>query len=216
MDNSPIHSDDDVLTRVEQLIEPQWRTWRSLWLFFLDRNQTQLPVVTPIDDVPEDPEPELVGRLCWIISEVLGDVEPGGSVVITLTRPGPAAPDELDLVWRDRLRDGAATHGVRIRMTCLATPHGVLSLAAGLGRQHQAAAEAAQAAYDGSGSEARPASADSTDARPARIPGSAMSPSYRSAVTPPGASAWAVRSAAVFPDSPRVLPEISKMRMLLG
>jgi hypothetical protein len=132
--NSPIRTDDEILARVEQLIEPRWRTLRSLWLFFLDRNQTQLPVVTPIDDVPDDPEPELVERLCWIISEVLSEAEPEGSVVITLTRPGPAAAEQLDLVWRDRLKDGAATHGVRIRMTCLATPDGVLPLAGLRGR----------------------------------------------------------------------------------
>lgn len=128
--SSPIRTDDEVLARVEHLIEPQWRTWRSLWLFFLDRNQTQMPVVTPIDDVPEDPEPEMVTRLCWIISEVLSDAEPEGSVVVTLTRPGPATPGEQDLVWRDRLRDGAARQGVRLRMTCLATPDAVLPLAA--------------------------------------------------------------------------------------
>jgi hypothetical protein len=100
----------------------------SLWLFFLDRDDVQSPVIVPVEDVPDDPEPELVGNLCWIIAEVLGDTEPEGSVVITRTRPGRAEPDVHDRIWHGRLRDGAATHSARIRMMCLATPEGVLPL----------------------------------------------------------------------------------------
>lgn len=131
---APVHTEDDVLRRVDQLIEPDMRRRQSLWLFFLDRNQQQLPVVVPIDDVPDDPDPELVGNLCFIVSEVLGDSEPQGSVVFVLTRPGPVMPEEPDRTWRDRLRDAAAEHGARIRMMCLATPEGVVPLALGLSR----------------------------------------------------------------------------------
>jgi hypothetical protein len=122
----PVHTDPEVRKRVEQLIEPGVRLRHSLWLFFLDGNDVQLPVIVPIDDVPDDPDPELVGNLCWIIAEVLGDNE--GSVVITLTRPGPAVTDGPDRVWHDRLRDAAAAHSARIRMMCLATPDGVVPL----------------------------------------------------------------------------------------
>jgi hypothetical protein len=128
---APLRTEADVLRRIEQLIEPDARRRQSLWLFFLDRNQQQLPVVVPIDDVPDDPEPELVGNLCYIVSEVLGESEPEGSVVFVLTRPGLVTPDDTDRTWRDRLRDAAAEHGARIRMMCLATPDGVVALASG-------------------------------------------------------------------------------------
>jgi hypothetical protein len=49
-------------------------------------------------------------------------------VVFTLTRPGTAAPDGFDRIWHDRLREAAAAHHARVRMTCLATPEGVLAL----------------------------------------------------------------------------------------
>jgi hypothetical protein len=127
---APLHTDADVLRRVDQLIEPDARLRQTLWLFFLDRNQQQLPVVVPIDDVPDDPDPELVGSLCFIIAEVLGDAEPKGSVVLVLTRPGAAAPGYADRTWRDRLKDAADEHGARIRMMCLATPDGVVPLTA--------------------------------------------------------------------------------------
>lgn len=127
---APLHTDADVLRRVDQLIEPDARLRQTLWLFFLDRNQQQLPVVVPIDDVPDDPDPELVGSLCFIIAEVLGDAEPEGSVVLVLTRPGAVTPGHADRTWRDRLKDAAAEHGARIRMICLATPDGAVPLTA--------------------------------------------------------------------------------------
>ena len=136
---APVQTEDDVLRRVGQLIEPDMRLRQSLWLFFFDRNQQQLPVVVPIDDVPDDPDPELVGNLCFIVSEVLGDSEPQGSVVFVLTRPGPVMPEEPDLTWRDRLREAAAEHGAPVRMLCLATPEGVVPLALGLSRREPSA-----------------------------------------------------------------------------
>ncbi len=128
---SPVHTDGDVLSRVERLIDPAYRVRQSLWLFFLDRNQAPLPVIVPVEDVPDDPEPELVGNLCWIIAEVLAGNEPEGSAVITLTRSGPAMAGPADWIWHGRLRDAATAHGARIRMICLATPDGVVPLADG-------------------------------------------------------------------------------------
>jgi hypothetical protein len=127
-DGDPIRTDAEVLHRIGQLIDPAARMQQGLWLFFLDRHARQMPVVVPIDDVPDDPEPELVGNLCWIIAEVLGDAEPEGSVVIALTRAGVAQAEGADLRWHEHLLDAAAVHGVRLRMICLATPDGILSL----------------------------------------------------------------------------------------
>lgn len=127
---SPLRTDADVLARIAQLIAPADRERRSLWLFFLDRDQAQLPVVMPIADVPDDPDPELVGNLCWTIAEALGKGGPASSVVIALTHPGPASPGAADRAWHSRLRDGAAAHDAHVRMMCLATPEGVAPLSA--------------------------------------------------------------------------------------
>jgi hypothetical protein len=128
---TPVHTDSDVLYRVEQLIGVTYRFRQSLWLFFLDGNQAPLPVIVPVEDVPDDPDPELVGNFCWIIAEVLAGYDPEGSAVLTLTRPGRAVPGRGDRIWHDRLRDAATAHGARIRMMCLATPDGVVPLAGG-------------------------------------------------------------------------------------
>jgi hypothetical protein len=121
-------TDEDILSAIGQLIPPGSRDWQSLVLFFLDGDRT-LPVVVPIDDVPEDPEPAVLENLCWILSQVLGEHEPDASVVIMLTRPGTAEPDSTDLIWRKRVAEAAAGRGVRVRLMCLATPGGLRALA---------------------------------------------------------------------------------------
>jgi hypothetical protein len=127
--DEPLRTDDEILDRIGQLIQPEARQWRSLVLFFLDGEARTLPVVVPVDDVPEDPEPAVVENLVWILSQVLREQEPGASVVMMLTRPGPPEPDSTDLIWRDRLAKAAAGRGVTVRLLCLATPGGLLTLA---------------------------------------------------------------------------------------
>jgi hypothetical protein len=124
----PVRTDAEILERIGQLIQPSAREWQSLVLFFLDGDARTLPVVVPIDDVPEDPEPAVIENLCWILSQVLSEQEPDSSVVIMLTRPGAAEPDSTDLTWRDRMRDAASRQGARVRLVCLATPGGLVAL----------------------------------------------------------------------------------------
>jgi hypothetical protein len=128
--DDPLRTDKEILDRIGQLIQPEARQWRSLVLFFLDGDARALPVVVPIDDVPEDPDPAVIKNLCWILSQVLDEQVPGASVVIMLTRPGAAEPDSTDLLWGDRLASAASGQGVQVRLLCLATPAGLLALTA--------------------------------------------------------------------------------------
>lgn len=126
--DDPLRTDEDILRQVGRLIPPQSRDWRSMVLFFLDGDSRTLPVVIPVDDMPEDPEPALIENLCWILAQVLGEQGPDASVVIMLTRPGAGEPDSADLTWRDRLGDAAARQGVTVRMICLATPDRLVAM----------------------------------------------------------------------------------------
>ena len=127
---SPLSTEADILSRVGQIISIDDRRQRGLWVFFLDRNDIQMPVVVPIDDVPAHPDLPLVGNVCWIVSRVLAEHEPEGSAVIALSRPGTSDIGEVDRYWYRSLRAGAREHGTAIRMLCLATPDGVRELAA--------------------------------------------------------------------------------------
>jgi hypothetical protein len=124
----PVRTDAEVLARIAWIIDAEAAATRRLWLFFLDHNGIQSSVLVPIDDIPEFPDSQLVGNVCYIVSQVMSDDEPGGSAVITLSRPGPAVVSEMDLNWLRALRRGAKKHQSSIRMFCLATPDGVLEL----------------------------------------------------------------------------------------
>ncbi len=99
-----------------------------MWLLFLSPDGVQLPVVVPIDDVPERPGPLLVGNLCGVIADVLADAAPGGSAVVTLTRPGNETVDDTDRYWFRTLYRAARERGASLRLLCLATQAGIRQL----------------------------------------------------------------------------------------
>ncbi len=125
---TPVRTDADVLARVGAIIDAEARRLQALWLLFLDRDGIQNEVVVPIDCIPEPPDPQLVGGVCYVVSQVLSDAEPDGSVVITLSRPGMPELGEADRYWLSVLQQGAALHRSPVRMLCLATPDGVREL----------------------------------------------------------------------------------------
>jgi hypothetical protein len=122
---TPLTSDADVLARIDAIISEEARQQRTLWLFFLDGDGIQSEVIVPIDGIPEFPDPDLIGNVCYVVSQALSDTAPDGSVVITLSRAGAADPADSDLRWLSGLQRGMAAHLAPVRMLCLATPSGV-------------------------------------------------------------------------------------------
>jgi len=125
---SPVISDQDVLDRVAAIVDPAPRRHRTLWLFFFDAAGSQANLVVPIDDVPERPAAAMVSNVCYVASEALAQRQPGGSVVITLSRPGTPRLTDSDRHFLRALQHGARRHGTSVRMLCLATPAGVREL----------------------------------------------------------------------------------------
>lgn len=126
----PLRSDEDVLRRVDLLVDHEARQWRSIWLLFVAVTGVQLPVVVPIDDVPDRPEPHAASSLSWIIAEALQHHVPGGSAIVVLTRPGAGPATDADRAWAATLHRAARERGATLRMLCLATPGGVRRLTA--------------------------------------------------------------------------------------
>jgi hypothetical protein len=121
----PLRTDEDVLRRVDLLVDQDARQERSIWLLFLAANGVQLPVVVPIDSVPEQPDLTSARSLCWVIAEALRTNVPGGYAIVALTRPGAATANRIDRDWATTLHRAAGDRGASIRMVCLATPAGV-------------------------------------------------------------------------------------------
>ncbi len=124
---APLRTTSDVLHRVDLLLGEPARQLRSIVLLFLDGEGRQLPVVVPIDDLPERPDPLLIGNLCWTIGEALTQY-PGGSAVVVLTRPAAGQVSDADRCWARNISRSARERGAPIRMLCLATSSGVFRL----------------------------------------------------------------------------------------
>jgi len=126
----PLRTDEDVLRRIDLLVDQDARQERSIWLLFLSASGVQLPVVVPIDGVPEYPDLTTARSLCWVIAEALRENVPGGHAVVVLTRSAAGPADDADLDWAATLHRAANDRGAAIRMVCLATPSGVCRLSA--------------------------------------------------------------------------------------
>jgi hypothetical protein len=124
----PVRTDADVLARVDAIIDPAARRDRTLWLFFLNPDGTQPPVVMPIDDIPAYPEPDDAEGLFEMLAHLFDPDGPGGSLVVTITRSGTTGLTDSDRRWAAILSRGAAEAGTPVRMLCLATPEGVRGL----------------------------------------------------------------------------------------
>ena len=126
----PLRTDEDVLRRIDLLVDQDARQERSIWLLFLSASGVQLPVVVPIDGVPEYPDLTTARSLCWVIAEALRENVPGGHAVVVLTRSAAGPAGDADLDWAATLHRAANDRGAAIRMVCLATPSGVCRLSA--------------------------------------------------------------------------------------
>jgi len=124
----PLRSDEDVLRRIDLLVDQNARQVRSIWLLFLSASGVQQPVVVPIDGVPEHPDLTTARSLCWVIAEALRHNVPGGQAVVVLTRPGTDRAGDTDRDWSTTLHRAARDRCASLRMVCLATPSGVRSL----------------------------------------------------------------------------------------
>jgi hypothetical protein len=125
---APLTTDQDIILRVDHLLDDDSRQHRSLWLLFLSSGGVQLPVIVPIDDVPARPDRLLARNLCEVIANVLDDVAHAGSAVITLTRPGAETVDDTDREWLRALHAAAGESGAAVRLICLATEAGTRQL----------------------------------------------------------------------------------------
>src|SRR5215469_109084 len=124
----PLRTDEDVLRRIDLLVDQDARQERSIWLLFLSASGVQLPVVVPIDGVPERPDLTTARSLCWVIAEALRDNVPGGHAIVVLIRPGAGPAGDADQDWATTLHRAARDRGASLRLVCLATPSGVARL----------------------------------------------------------------------------------------
>jgi len=117
----PVHTDDELLERWKLIMGPWGFDQRSLWLIWFDRAGLQLPMVTPIDDLPAAPPPDLARRVPEFVRELFDQL---GAAWMSMAwaRPGPGLISPDDRAWAQALDVATmAAHGVTSRPLFLAT-----------------------------------------------------------------------------------------------
>lgn len=107
--------DDTIIETISGLIGPEEYTTPSLWFVLVDITGHPLPVVIPIDQLPQAPDPETSTRIFEALGEVLSDHAPGGAVVVTLVHPDGGVVSRPERLWYSDLHTAAYRAGVRIR-----------------------------------------------------------------------------------------------------
>jgi len=114
--------DAALLRQVDVVVSAQARRRQSLWMLFLAPDGAPLPVVVPVDDVPDRPEQLLIDNLCTILGGVLQMDPEASSVVLVLTRPKVAESDPVGAEWAAAIWAAVRESGVNVRLFCVAAP----------------------------------------------------------------------------------------------
>jgi hypothetical protein len=89
------------------LLDPPTFSMRSLWLGWMAADGVMLPLLTPVDGLPDDPDPQLCEGLVGLHSAI---VELSGSgplhLATALCRPGSRDVTANDVAWAEVLRSG--------------------------------------------------------------------------------------------------------------
>jgi len=117
-DSPPVTTVEEARERVRDLVGPAIRP--QLWFMLLDRVGRQLPVLIPVDGIPLRPVPGGSAVLAARLTELLEELAPGGSVILTLERPGSAALTAPDQAWAHEF---AASFGTVLTITGMFVAH---------------------------------------------------------------------------------------------
>ena len=93
----PMSTDADLLAMATELVGTALR--RQVWMFTLDDEQRLGPLVSRIDDVPVDPDPQHIARLAETFRCIAKEVEGASSVVLVWERPGPPEVRMQEADW---------------------------------------------------------------------------------------------------------------------
>jgi hypothetical protein len=95
----PVRSAAELTTRWRTLLEPPVFRARSLWLAWFDSEGRQSPVVVPVDDLPEAPDPGHYAGMRGLNAAVAESQGPGCHIAMALCRPGRASVRDGDDAW---------------------------------------------------------------------------------------------------------------------
>lgn len=99
-----ITNDAELGAAWQKLMGPGGFGQRSLWVIFLDDRKRTLPVIVPIDQLPDKPDPELLDNLASVMTEVMSNTR-AESAALLLSRPGSDQISDSDRCWARALME---------------------------------------------------------------------------------------------------------------
>ncbi len=127
--DEPLLTERDMLTRITDLLAPAINPGQ-LWVLLLDGLRRQTPVMIPIEDCPDLPEPALLDALAGVLTSILADSLGGdGSVIFVRERLGGDDITTEDHGWAAGLAGACGRAGVPVTGIFLLSPHRVRPVA---------------------------------------------------------------------------------------
>jgi hypothetical protein len=100
---SAVRTPADLLAMWQGLMGSGGFSVRSIWLVFFDDESRMQPVIVPIDDLPREPDPQLLGNLSGVVRGIVEN-EAAATVAVLISRDGPPAMTDADRRWARALR----------------------------------------------------------------------------------------------------------------
>ncbi len=95
----PVRSAAALTDRWRTLLEPPVFRARALWLTWFDSEGRQSPVVVPVEDLPESPDPGSYAGFRGLNGAVAESMASGCHLALALCRPGTATVRDSDDQW---------------------------------------------------------------------------------------------------------------------
>jgi hypothetical protein len=117
----PLTSQVLIEERVRALIGRACR--RQLWFLFLDGDQVQLPLMIPLDDLPNSPD-DTVHDLARAMGRAM-DAAGAESIIIVIERYASSALTPADIAWAKGVHDAFDLEQINLRGVVLSHNRGV-------------------------------------------------------------------------------------------
>ncbi|MFT4289481.1 hypothetical protein [Nocardioides sp.] len=123
-----IRTQADLLDFWIAICHPLGWSRRDLWFCVLGEDLRPTPLMTQIEDLPDEPDPRTVDNLGRIWQQLLG--ESAGQIAALQCRPGPPPLTPVDRAWGRAMTATAAGHGVPLAVLHVASDEEIVPLPA--------------------------------------------------------------------------------------